>query len=110
MKNFDPIPLDVNPSNVPIKNGESVQLRHTFDLEPISEICLRFYLHIDSSPDGTIVHLNRWQVGPTQSDQPFIADVTDYVSLEDNLLLLDINTTGTLGNIWLERVPCEALY
>jgi hypothetical protein len=107
MTAFDPIPLNLNESRADSKNGEPLHLFQTFDLDPIGEICLRFFLHIDSAPDGAVVKMNRWRVGITQTGQSFIADVTDYVTLEDNVLFLQLNQPGALGAIWLERIPCE---
>jgi hypothetical protein len=65
-------------------------------------------LRIDP-PDGTAVDMNRWHIGTTQAGQPFIADVTDYVTLEDNVLLLQVERPGAFGAVWLERVPCEEI-
>lgn len=109
MTTFDPILLDINGVHEHPEIGEPIRLQHTFDLEPIREICLRFVLHIDSAPRGTIVEMNRWQVGATQAGQPFITEVTDYVTLENNVLLLQVNQPGEFGGIWLERVPCEEM-
>lgn len=109
METFDPIPLNIKESHADSKNGEPLHLSYSFDLDPIGEVCLRFFLHIDSAPAGTTVAMNRWQVGISQIGQPFIADVTDYVTLEDNVLLLKVNQPGTFGAVWLERVPCEKI-
>lgn len=86
-----------------------LQLRCTFDLEPIGDVCLRFFLHIDDAPAGTTVDMNRWRVGLTQVGQSFITDVTDYVTLEDNILLLQGDLPGEVGSVWLERIPCEKI-
>ena len=109
MTTFDRIPLKLNESQADPKNGETLHQSQPFDIEPIGEVCLRFFLHIDSAPDGTLITLNRWQVGIFQIGQPFIADVTDYVTLEDNVLLLKVNQSGSFGAIWLECIPCEEL-
>jgi hypothetical protein len=105
---FDPIPLNRPSSQQPTK-GEALHLRYTFDLEPIGEVCLRFFLHIESAPSGTTVDMNRWRVGLTQVGQSFIADVTDFVTLEDNILLLQGDQPGDIGPVWLERIPCEKI-
>jgi hypothetical protein len=107
MATFDPIPLKPNISHEEPKNGEAVHRFRLFNLEPIGEVCLRFFLHIESAPDRTTVNMNRWQAGITQAGQPFVTDVTDYVTLEDNVLLLQIKQPGAFGAIWLEPTPCE---
>src|SRR5262245_14362853 len=94
----DPIPLKLirlqdDPSTSEIQSA-------IFDLDPIGEVCLRFLLHIDSAPPGISVEMNRWHLGITQTGTPFIADVTDYVTLEDNVLLLTVNQPGQFGVVW----------
>ncbi|MBZ0290607.1 MAG: hypothetical protein K8I30_23485 [Anaerolineae bacterium] len=107
MTTFDPISLDLLPVTSHVQSGGSIHLQCTFDLDPIGEVCLRFVLHIDAAPVGTTVDLNRWHMSITPENQPFIADVTDFVTLEDNVLLLQLRETGMVGAVWLERVPCE---
>ena len=118
MSLFDPILLNREWSLHPPANGLStpadlpddlpaVSLQKTFDLEPIGEICLRFFLHIEAAPGGTVVTVNRWEAGIVTGGQAFAADVTDYVTLEYNVLKLDLKQGGWLGTVWLERLPCE---
>jgi hypothetical protein len=85
----------------------TLNLRHTFDLEPIGDVCLRFHLDLNRAPIGTQVYINGWHVGTLQSAGTFHADITDYVSLEDNLLLLKLNRSGDLHGLSLQRIPCE---
>src|SRR6185369_14075686 len=61
----------------------TLNLRHTFDLEPIGDVCLRFYIQLDRAPIGTQVYVNGWHIGTVQAADPLHADVTDYVSLEN---------------------------
>jgi len=84
-----------------------IELRRTFDLEPIGEVCLRFFLHIEAAPDETAVTMNGWNVGKVSAGQPLMADVTDFVTLEDNVLLLVVHQKGKFGDVWVARVPCE---
>ena len=90
-----------------LAQGETVELRYLFDLEPIGEVCLRFFLHIDAAPGATTVKMNEWDVATMQDGQGLVADVTDFVTLEDNMLLLRVSQSGTFGQVWLERIPCE---
>jgi len=122
MASFDPIPLKaewfVSPLNhvlrtltdLPFQPGENsaaISLTQRFDLEPIGDVCVRFWLHIDAAPEATLVKMNGQAVGMVQSEKPFTTDVTDYVTLEDNVLLLEVKQGGRFGEVWLERVPCE---
>jgi hypothetical protein len=107
MINNDPILLELHPV---CSDAQTVGLSYwqcIFDLDPIGELCLRFVLHIDNVPAGTTIDLNRWHIGITPDNHAFIADVTDYVTLEDNVLRLTVRQSGAFGAVWLERVPCE---
>jgi len=119
MTTLDPIPLNTQWQlnneaklfslvDLSLRNG-AAELRRTFDLEPIGDVCLRFYLHIDAAPEGTAVSMNGREVGTIQAGQSFVADVTDNVTLEDNVLLLKVSRGGRFGAVWLGRVPCESL-
>src|SRR3954465_3301037 len=68
----------------------TLNLRHSFDIEPIGDVCLRFHLDLKHAPMGTQIYVNGWYVGTVQMDASLDADVTDYISLEDNLILLKI--------------------
>ncbi len=121
MNDFDLIPLNLNWqmngadrfstladwTQHSFAQGETVELRQVFDLEPIGEVCLRFFLHIEAAPDDTTVKMNAWDVGMIQDGQSLIADITDYVTLDDNVLLLTVCQNGIFGEVRLERVPCE---
>jgi hypothetical protein len=122
MNDFDSIPLNTNwqiDGVHPLPNlsdwsqyfakNENIKLRRMFDLEPIGDVCLRFFLHIDAAPDDTTIKMNAWEVGKVENGQVFIADVTDFVTLEDNVLLLSVTRSGKFGSMWLERVPCETV-
>ncbi len=88
---------------------ETLHLRQIFDLEPIGDICVRYVLHVDAAPENTTVFVNGWHVGMTEAGKTFAADVTDYVTLEGNILLLKVSKKGALKDIWLQPVPCETL-
>jgi hypothetical protein len=122
MNDFDPINLNYNwlingahplPSLTDwpeyFAKNEKIKLRRMFDLEPIGEVCLHFILHIEAAPDDTTVKMNVWDVGIVQAGHSLIADVTDYVTLEDNVLLLTVSQKAIFGEVWLERVPCEGI-
>ncbi|MEP6984592.1 MAG: hypothetical protein ABI970_03285 [Chloroflexota bacterium] len=85
----------------------TLNLRHSFDIEPIGDVCLRFYIQLDQAPIGTQVYVNGWHLGTIQTTEPLNADVTDYVSLQDNFVLLKLTHTGDLHGLSLQPVPCE---
>ena len=87
-----------------------LNLRHSFDLEPIGDDCVSIHLRLDHAPIGTQIYVNGWHVGALQTADPFHANITDYVSLEDNLLLLKLTRGGDLNGLFLERVPCETRF
>jgi hypothetical protein len=122
-----PLP-DVNPAYIAAYNDDStwevlvkladwprhllqqtkiVFLHHRFDLEPIGNICLRFILHLEDAPDGTNVILNGQHLETFYGGQPFEKDVTDYLTLDDNLLRFEVKKVGPFGDVRLKRVPCE---
>lgn len=84
-----------------------LHLRRRFDLEPIEDQCLRFHLMVDEAPKGTQFYINGWHVG-TAAGSPLISDVTDYVTLEGNVLLLKLTSArGAFRGLRLQPVPCE---
>jgi hypothetical protein len=124
MNDFDPIILNSNwltvgahplsslslvDCYVDLAEDATIELRRMFDLEPIGEVCLRFFLHIEAAPNDTTVTMNGCDVGKVLAGQPLVADVTDLVTLEDNVLLLVVHQKGRFGEVWLERVPCEEI-
>lgn len=84
-----------------------LNLRHTFDLEPIGDVCLRFFLRLETAPTGTEIYVNGWHAGTTQAGKSLISDVTDYVTLEGNVLLLKLTRKGDLHGLSLQPVPCD---
>ncbi|MBZ0280969.1 MAG: hypothetical protein K8L97_09520 [Anaerolineae bacterium] len=82
-------------------------LRRLFDLQPIDDVCIRYWLHIDHAPDETQVWINAFEAGQTWAGEAFRVDVTDYISLENNEILLRVYQQGSIGKLWLEPVPCE---
>ncbi len=87
----------------------TLNLRHTFDLEPIHDVCIRYHLHLIIAPVGTQVFVNGWHIGTFQAHQSLTADVTDYVTLEDNFILLKLSHRGDLSGLSLEPVPCDGI-
>jgi hypothetical protein len=86
---------------------DTLHLRQTFDLEPIGDVCVRYVLYVDAAPEGTTVFVNGWHAGTAQAGKALISDVTDYMTLENNMILLKVSKTGVLRGVWLQPVPCE---
>jgi hypothetical protein len=82
-------------------------LQRGFDLEPITDVCLRYQLHVERAPAGTRIYVNMTLVGEFQTE-PLQIDVTDYVMLEDNRIGLRVNcgAAGTFSGVVLRAVPC----
>ena len=85
----------------------TLNLRRTFDVEPIGDVCLRFYLDLQHAPVGTQVYVNGWHIGTLQAGETLHTDVTDTISLEDNLILLKLMHSGDLSGLSIQPVPCE---
>jgi hypothetical protein len=98
------LPLDV------LQFYGELNLKRHFDLEPIGELCLRFHLEISALPVGAAVYVNGWQVGQGDGQHRLQTDVTDYVSLENNVLLLKLKRKASpLGQVLIRPVPCGSL-
>ena len=85
----------------------TLNLRRTFDIEPIADVCLRFFIDLQHAPKGTELYVNGWHLGTHQNDEALHADVTDTVSLEDNLILIKLTHSGELSGLSLQSVPCD---
>lgn len=83
-------------------------LQRTFDLE-IAEICVRYYLSIEHAPGTLILYLNGRRMGAVDGSVPFMFDVTDYVTLEDNRIAfrVECREDAGFGAVALLQVPCE---
>lgn len=88
--------------------GERVQLTRHFDVPPMLDVCLRFDLHITAAPGRVVLSINDLRLAEMDGGQPFIFDVTDFISLEDNALTLDVDGghDGAFGDVFLKAEPC----
>ncbi len=95
----------------PATEADSVWLSHVFYLEP-TDYCVNYWLIIDSAPAGTEIYVNDTPVGHYPvGDSPvkFELNITDWVMLEDNHLVLHLpsgNTVGVVG-VGLQPLPCD---
>lgn len=78
--------------------------RRSFALEPL-DFCARYLLHVDSAPGLLTVRL-RGEVVAQAVAAGTPVDVTDFVSLDENELVL-CTGEGEIGRVWLQAVPCD---
>jgi hypothetical protein len=97
-----------------VRNGRFTEgwgawLHRGFSLEPMDEICLSYFLHIDSAPYKTRIYINEKHIATYST--PVKIDVTDYVWLEDNIIgiRVDCDTPGSFSEVYLQPVPCDQL-
>lgn len=84
-------------------------LQRTFNLE-VAEICVRYQLSIERAPGIVILYINGRRMGVIDGSQPFSFDVTDYVTLEDNLIVfrVECRSSASFGAVTLLQFPCES--
>ncbi len=80
------------------------QYEFRFDLPPMTDQCLRYWLHIEPAPAQAVVSLNDYLL-EAQTGKSFSADVTDFVTLDDNVLRVG-EIQRELRRVWLQPVPC----
>lgn len=86
--------------------GWTAWLQRQFDVPPIEDVCVNFMLQIKSAPPGTQISINGRDFGVIST--PFSLDVTDYITLEDNLIAFRVpyEAGGGFGDVRLRVVPC----
>ncbi|HYO87092.1 MAG TPA: hypothetical protein VER79_00500 [Candidatus Limnocylindrales bacterium] len=91
-----------------VDEGWLVLLTRTFDVPPILDVCLRFDLHMEAAPGPVVVYMNGRRLGEIDGDHPFVCDVTDFITLEDNLIALRVDCAqgGAFRDVLLKAEPC----
>lgn len=89
------------------REGWIAWLSRTFDLPPIEDECLNYWLIIKSAPTPLELHLNGRDLGTIQT--PFELDISDMVALDDNRIAFRIPAwaVGSFGDVRIKGVPCE---
>lgn len=87
-------------------------LDRAFAIKPIEKECVRYWLLIDSAPQGTTVLINHKPVAEYNvgdDDAPFELDVTNYVMLGVNWIMfrVDGEAAGRFEGVRLVATPCE---
>lgn len=81
----------------------------TFTLEA-TDACVRYYLHIASMPQVAFIAINDRKISPPSAPPPYKLDVTDYVTLGENVI--GFRVTGAeraFGHVGLHPVACDEL-
>ena len=88
--------------------GWAACLQTRFDLAPF-DFCIRYDLHVEDAPGMIILYINGRRMGEVAPGAPFVFDVTDWVTLEDNRLTLRVTcgAAGKFGRVYLQPHPCE---
>jgi hypothetical protein len=86
--------------------GWGAWLQRKFDVPPIENVCVNFMLNIKRVPTGAQLIINGRDFGIISA--PFSFDVTDYITLEDNIIafLVPCEASGSFGDVRLRVVPC----
>ncbi len=81
-------------------------LSRRFDVEPILDVCLRFGLHVTATPGAVALQINGRRLGELRG--PFVLDVTDMITLEDNevVLVVPCGQGGAFGDVFIQTEPC----
>jgi hypothetical protein len=84
-------------------------LTRTFDVPPILEVCLRYDLHIRAAPGVILLYVNGRRLGEVDGARPFVFDVTDFITLEDNQVALRVDCAqgGAFGDVFLKPELCR---
>jgi len=92
---------------------DAIWLRKRFDLNP-PEACVRYFLRCDDSAIPMIVYLRGQKVAETDNDSHLDIDVTDELSLDDNVLVLKLelakwNLDSQTQELYLQPIFCDDL-
>ena len=90
-----------------------IWLRKRFHLNPM-EACVRYYLRCDRNSYPMTVYLRGHAVAQGSNDSYLDVDVTDYVSLDDNVLALEIHADKwdldtQEAELYLQPIFCDDL-
>jgi len=81
----------------------------TFTLEP-TDLCVRYYLYIDSMPKVALIAINDHKINPLTTPPPYKLDVTDYVTLDENVIGFRVTgADGAFGHVHLQPVACDEI-
>jgi hypothetical protein len=92
---------------------EVIWLRKRFDLTP-AEACLRYFLRYEGRAFPMTIYLRGQAIAQYDKNSVLDVDVTDYVSLDDNVLVLAIRFKGQgidlqQAELFLQPIFCDDL-
>lgn len=94
-------------------SSDRVWLRQRFDLSP-TDVCVRYFLRCAGCSVPMTIYLRGRVVAIYRADEALDVDITDYVSLDDNVLALAIAPLGSgfdvnLMDMYLQPIACDDL-
>lgn len=91
-----------------VDDGWLAVLSRRFDVEPILDVCLRFDLHATATPGAVALQINGRALGELAGGGPFVLDVTDWITLEDNeiVFVVPCGQRGAFGDVFIQTEPC----
>lgn len=103
-------------TDIPIEEMPSydvIWLRKRFDLTP-TEACVRYFLRCEGSIYPMTIYLRGQAIAQYDKESYLDVDVTDYVSLDDNVLVLMIRLDGQgldlhQAELHLQPILCDEL-
>lgn len=99
--------------NLAMSPDDVIWLRKRFDLNP-TEACIRYFLRCDGCAYPMTIYLRGQAIAHYDIGSNLDVDVTDYVSLDDNILVLAIRFGG-VGldlqdvKLYLQPIFCDDL-
>lgn len=94
--------LDISPSGI-------LWLRKQFDLNP-TETCVRYFLQCDAIAYPMTIYLRGQMIAQYDDNVGLDIDITDYVSLDDNLLVLAMHLDGHTNDIQQAELVLQPIY
>jgi len=90
-----------------------IWMRKRFDLQP-TEACMRYFLRCDRSSYPMRLYLRGKLIEQTGNDDAIDIDVTDFLSLDDNILVLAIHARQwdldpQISDLYLQPIFCDDL-
>jgi hypothetical protein len=93
--------------------SDMIWLRQRFDLS-LTDVCMRYFLRCDGCFVPMTIYLRGRVVAIYRADEALDVDITDYVSLDDNVLALSIAPLGSGFDVnrmdmYLQPIACDDL-
>ena len=73
----------------------------------ILDYCVHYDLYLEGFPEDTQVTIGTYTIDIQISNNIFRADVTEFVTLDDNEIQIVMPAGTAIGAVYLKAVPCE---